>query len=102
METGKQREGIVYLEEFTSRKDRRPKLDLDQTPDSLSGWVGWYLELAVVGMRSRTVAEKAGQWPSEIRKRAIRVRVIVAGSPRPFEAFKCPECVRSTAPWPAA
>ncbi len=59
METGKQREGVVYLEEFTSREDKRLRNDLSETPDSLSRWVGRYLELAVVGVRSRTVAEKA-------------------------------------------
>ncbi len=59
METENQREGVVYLREFTSRKDRRPQTDLSDTPDSLSAWVGRYLELAVVGVRSRTVAEKA-------------------------------------------
>ena len=32
---------------------------LDETADSISSWVGRYLELAVVGVRSRTVAEKA-------------------------------------------
>lgn len=59
METEKQREGVVYLEKFTSRKEKRPELGLDETPDSLSAWVGKYLELAVVGVRSRTVAKKA-------------------------------------------
>lgn len=59
METEKQREGVVYLEKFTSRKDKEPKSRLDETPDSLSAWVGRYLELAVVGVRSETVAEKA-------------------------------------------
>ncbi len=59
MGTEKQREGVVYLEKFTSRKDKRPELRLDETADSISSWVGRYLELAVVGVRSRTVAEKA-------------------------------------------
>ena len=59
METKKQREGVVYLEKFTSRKDKHPELGLDETPDSLRDWVGRYLELAVVGVRSKTVAEKA-------------------------------------------
>ena len=59
MDTEKQREGVVYLEKFTSRKDKRSDPHLDETPDSLSAWVGKYLELAVVGVRSRTVAEKA-------------------------------------------
>jgi len=59
METEKQREGVVYLEKFTSRKDKRSELRLDEVPDSLRDWVGRYLELAVVGVRSRTVAEKA-------------------------------------------
>nr|MBA3793280.1 hypothetical protein [Rubrobacter sp.] len=59
MEAEKQREGVVYLEKFTSRKDKRSELGLDEAPDSLSGLVGRYLELAVVGVRSRTVAEKA-------------------------------------------
>lgn len=59
METEKQREGVVYLEKFTSRKDKRSDTRLGETPDSLQDWVGRYLELAVVGVRSRTVAEKA-------------------------------------------
>lgn len=59
METEKQREGVVYLDKFTSRKDRRAEHRLSETPDSLSEWVGKYLELAVVGVRSDTVAEKA-------------------------------------------
>lgn len=59
METEKQREGIVCLEKFTSRKDKRPEPRLNETPDSLPAWVGRYLELAVVGVRSETVAEKA-------------------------------------------
>jgi integrase len=59
METEKQREGVVYLEKFTSRKDKRPEPDSDETPNSLSAWVGKYLERAVVGVRSETVAEKA-------------------------------------------
>lgn len=59
METEKQREGIVYLEKFTSRKDKRSEPRLNETPDSLAAWVGKYLELAVVGVRSETVAEKA-------------------------------------------
>jgi integrase len=59
MEAKKQREGIVYLEKFTSRKDRRPEESLSETPDSLRDWVGRYLDLAVVGVRSKTVAEKS-------------------------------------------
>jgi integrase len=59
MDTEKQREGVVYLEKFTSRKDKRPEQELSETPDSLSAWVGRYLEFAVVGVRSETVAEKA-------------------------------------------
>jgi len=59
METEKQREGIVYLEKFTSRKDNRPEKSVSETPDSLRDWVGRYLELAVVGVRSKTVTEKA-------------------------------------------
>ena len=59
METEKQREDVVYLEKFTSRKDRRSDPRLSETPDSLRDWVGRYLELAVVGVRSVTVAEKA-------------------------------------------
>ena len=59
METEKDREGVVYLEKLTSRKDRGPGPGLSETPDGLSAWVGSYLELAVVGVRSRTVAEKA-------------------------------------------
>jgi hypothetical protein len=59
METEKQREGVVYLEKFTSRKNKRTEHRLSETPDNLSAWVGKYLELAVVGVRSDTVAEKA-------------------------------------------
>ena len=59
MEHENQREGVVYLSKFTSRKDKRLEASLDETPDSLSAWVGRYLELAVVGVRSETVAEKA-------------------------------------------
>ena len=59
METEKQREGVVYLGRFTSRKDKRRETGIEDVPDSLSDWVGRYLELAVVGVRSRTVAEKA-------------------------------------------
>jgi integrase len=59
METEKQREGVVYLEKFTSRKDKRTESRLEETPDSFSEWVGKYLELAVVGVRSETVADKA-------------------------------------------
>ena len=59
METENQREGVVYLEKFTSRKDKQPESRLSETPDSLRDWVGRYLELAVVGVRSKTVAEKA-------------------------------------------
>ena len=59
MSTQEQREGVVYLRKFTSRKDRRPERSLSETPDGLSAWVGRYLELAVVGVRSGTVAQKA-------------------------------------------
>ena len=59
METEKQREGVVYLEKFTSRKDKHPETRLNETSDSLSTWVRKYLHLAVVGIRSETVAEKA-------------------------------------------
>jgi hypothetical protein len=59
MKSENQREGVVYLEKFTSRKDKRREAGLSATPDSISSWVGRYLELAVVGVRSRTVAEKA-------------------------------------------
>ena len=59
METEKHREGVVHLERFTSRKNKRSDPRLSETPDSLRGWVGRYLELAVVGVRSETVAEKA-------------------------------------------
>ncbi len=59
MEAEKQREGVAYLEKFTSRKDRRPEPPLPATPDSLTAWVGRYLDLAIVGVRSQTVAEKA-------------------------------------------
>lgn len=59
METEKQREGVVYLEKFTSRKDKQPEQELPESLDSLSAWVGRYLELAVLGVRSETVAEKA-------------------------------------------
>ncbi len=59
METKKHREGVVYLEKFTSRKNKHSDPRLSETPDSLRDWVGRYLELAVVGVRSNTVAEKA-------------------------------------------
>lgn len=59
MQTENSREGVVYLEKFTSRKDKRREVGIEDIPDSLSAWVGRYLELAVVGVRSRTVAEKA-------------------------------------------
>ncbi len=59
METERRREGVVYLEKFTSQKDKWAEQRLGETPDSLSAWVGKYVELAVVGVRSRTVAEKA-------------------------------------------
>ncbi len=59
METGNQREGVVYLEKFTSRKDRRPEESLSETPESLRDWVGRYLDLAVVGVCWKTVAEKS-------------------------------------------
>jgi integrase len=59
MENEKHREGVVYLGKFTSQKDKRPELRLDETPDSLRDWVSRYLELAVVGVRLKTVAEKA-------------------------------------------
>lgn len=59
METETQREGVVYLEKFTSRKDKGHGVGIEDTPDSLSVWMGRYLELAVVGIRSRAVAEKA-------------------------------------------
>lgn len=59
METENSREGVVYLEKFTSRKDKRREAGIHRTPDSLSEWVGRYLELAVVGVRSRSLAEKA-------------------------------------------
>lgn len=55
----KQREGVVYLDKFTSQKDKQSEPHLNETPDSLTAWVGRYLELAVVGVRSETVAEKA-------------------------------------------
>lgn len=59
METENQRESVVYLEKFTSRKDKRREAGLSKTPNSISSWVGRYLELVVVGVRSKTVAEKA-------------------------------------------
>jgi integrase len=59
MRTQEQSEGVVYLRKFTSRKEVRAAARLDAALDSLSAWVGRYLELAVVGVRSRTVAEKA-------------------------------------------
>jgi integrase len=59
MSTQEQHEGVVYLRKFTSRKDKRREVEFDETSDSLSEWVGRYLKLAVVGVRSRTVAEKA-------------------------------------------
>lgn len=59
METEKQRKGVVYLQKFTSRKDEDLERELSDTSDGLSSWVGRYLELAVVEVRSQTVAEKA-------------------------------------------
>ena len=60
MEHENQREGVVYLEKFTSRKEKEPLGRSDEhLNDSLAVWVGRYLELAVVGVRSATVAEKA-------------------------------------------
>ena len=59
MSTQEQREGVVYLSKFTSRKDKSAESRVEEAPDGLSAWVGRYLELAVVGVRSRTVAEKA-------------------------------------------
>ena len=59
MDAEKQREGLVYLRKFTSRKDKRPETELPETPNGVFAWVGRYLELAVVGVRSETVAEKA-------------------------------------------
>ncbi len=59
MENEKGREGVVYLEKFTSRKDKRADSWLDEVADGLSEWVGRYLELAVIRVRSRTVSEKA-------------------------------------------
>lgn len=60
------REGVVYLEKFTSRKVeegsdglRKGGGERDAEDDSISVWVARYLELAVVGVRSRAVAEKA-------------------------------------------
>jgi hypothetical protein len=59
MRARERREGVVYLGKFTSRKDKSSEPRLEEATDSLSAWVGRYLEPAVVGMRSRTVAEKA-------------------------------------------
>lgn len=60
MESEIRREGVVYLAKFTSQKNIRFRdTGLDDLPNSLSAWVGRYLELAVVGVRSETVAEKA-------------------------------------------
>ncbi len=60
METKSRREGVVYLEKFTSRKDKGSHdAGLGGRDEGLEAWVGRYLELAVVGVRSRTVAEKA-------------------------------------------
>ena len=59
MKTEKQREGVVYLEKFTSRKDKRAEPRLEDILDGLRAWLGRYLELAVIGVRSKTVAEKA-------------------------------------------
>ncbi len=60
METENQREGVVYLGKFTSRKVKEPLGWSDEhLDDSLAAWVTRYLELAVVGVRSATVAEKA-------------------------------------------
>lgn len=59
MEAKNHRQGVVYLEKFTSRKDKRVDQRLSELTHSLSEWVGKYLELAVIGVRSETVAEKA-------------------------------------------
>ena len=60
MSTQEQREGVVYLRKFTSRKVKEPLGWSDEhLDDSLAAWVTRYLELAVVGVRSATVAEKA-------------------------------------------
>ena len=60
MEHENRREGIVYLGEFTSRKVKEPPGWSDEhLDDSLAVWASRYLELAVVGVRSATVAEKA-------------------------------------------
>ncbi|MDP9475988.1 MAG: tyrosine-type recombinase/integrase [Actinomycetota bacterium] len=60
MEHEKRREGVVYLGKFTSRKMKEPLGRSDgHLDDSLTAWVSSYLELAVVGVRSATVAEKA-------------------------------------------
>jgi hypothetical protein len=36
MEAQEQREGVVYLEQVTSRKDKRAEQRLGNTPDSMS------------------------------------------------------------------
>ncbi len=60
MKHEKQREGVVYLGKFTSRKMKEPLGRSDgHLDDGLAAWVSSYLELAVVGVRSATVAEKA-------------------------------------------
>lgn len=50
---------VPTLKKFTSRKDRHSDPRLSETPDSLEAWVGRHPEIAVVGVRSKTVAEKA-------------------------------------------
>jgi integrase len=50
---------LPYLTNFTARKvNGLPNADFTTVPDSLAAWIGRYLTLAVVGVRSPTVARK--------------------------------------------
>jgi integrase len=50
---------LPYLANFTARKVQGlPDADFSHAPDSLAAWIGRYLTLAVVGVRSPTVAKK--------------------------------------------
>jgi site-specific recombinase XerD len=50
---------LPYLANFTARKVQGlPDADFSTVPDSLAAWIGRYLTLAVVGVRSPAVAKK--------------------------------------------
>jgi site-specific recombinase XerD len=50
---------LPYLAKFTARKVQGLRdADFSQVPDSLAAWIGRYLTLTVVGVRSPTVAKK--------------------------------------------